>query len=136
MKKSNKVAAQQRAYYEANKDKLAAQQRAYREANKDKVAAQRRAKRSHASSGHDGAERGDAMRANLKAARRSAGLTQQAIADRLEISLRYYQRIESGENGGAFEVWDALEDLLGVHQRILRETLSKNPAPKGNRSEH
>lgn len=33
-----KVAAQQRAWYEANRDKVAAQQRAYREANRDKVA--------------------------------------------------------------------------------------------------
>ena len=39
----DKVAARQRAYYEANKDKVAARQRAYREANKDKVAAQQRA---------------------------------------------------------------------------------------------
>ena len=32
------VAAQQRAYYEANREKVAAQQRAYREANREKVA--------------------------------------------------------------------------------------------------
>ena len=38
-----KLAAQQRAYYEANKEKLAAQKRAYREANKEKLAAQKRA---------------------------------------------------------------------------------------------
>ena len=66
------------------------------------------------------------MRENLKKARRAAGMTQQAMADRLGISLRYYQRIESGESGGAFEVWDALEDLLGVHQRILRENTSNH----------
>ena len=41
--KRKKLAAQQRAYREANKDKVAAQKRAYREANKDKVAAQQRA---------------------------------------------------------------------------------------------
>lgn len=76
------------------------------------------------------------MRENLKAARKAAGMTQQQVADKLKISLRYYQRIESGENGGAFEVWDALEDLLGVHQRRLREILSKNPAPKESRSGH
>lgn len=70
------------------------------------------------------------MRENLKTARKAAGLTQQAMADKLGISLRYYQRIEAGENNGAFEVWDALEDLLGVHQRILREIPNKNPAPK------
>lgn len=38
--KRKKVAAQRRAYREANKDKVAAQRRAYYEANKDKLAAQ------------------------------------------------------------------------------------------------
>ena len=39
------IAAQKRAWYEANRDKVAAQQRAYREANRDKVAAKQRAYR-------------------------------------------------------------------------------------------
>ena len=39
----DKVAAQRKAWYEANKDKVAAQRKAYREANKDRVAAQRKA---------------------------------------------------------------------------------------------
>ena len=34
----SKKAAQQRAWYEANREKVAAQQRAYREANREKVA--------------------------------------------------------------------------------------------------
>ena len=38
-----RVAAQRKAWYEANTDKVAAQQKAYREANKDKVAAQQKA---------------------------------------------------------------------------------------------
>ena len=61
------------------------------------------------------------MRKNLKEARQAAGLTQQAMADRIGVSLRHYQKIEYAELNGSFEVWDALEDLLGVHQRILRE---------------
>lgn len=61
------------------------------------------------------------MRKNLKEARQTAELTQQAMADRLGVSLRHYQKIEYAELNGSFEVWDALEDLLGVHQRILRE---------------
>ena len=40
-----KVAAQKRAWYEANREKVAAQKRAYREANREKVAAQKRAYR-------------------------------------------------------------------------------------------
>ena len=41
--KGRKVAAQQKAWYEANREKVAAQQKAYREANREKVAAQRKA---------------------------------------------------------------------------------------------
>lgn len=61
------------------------------------------------------------MRDNLKQARKAAGLTQQAMADKLGISLRYYQQIEAGDRTGDFEIWDALEDFTGIHQRILRE---------------
>lgn len=60
-------------------------------------------------------------RENLKKARREAGMTQQQMADKLEISLRHYQFIESGERTGDFTLWDSLEDLLGIHQRKLRE---------------
>lgn len=64
---------------------------------------------------------GGAMRQNLKKARQDAGLTQQAMADKLNISLRHYQRLESGEILGAIDLWDTLEDITGIHQRILRE---------------
>lgn len=70
------------------------------------------------------------MRKNLKEARKAAGLTQQAMADKLGISLRYYQQIEAGDRTGDFEIWDNLEDITGIHQRILRDT---NPAPTSNR---
>ena len=62
------------------------------------------------------------MRKNLQTARKTAGLTQQAMADKLGLSLRYYQQIEAGDRTGDFEIWDKLEDITGVHQRILRET--------------
>lgn len=75
------------------------------------------------------------MRENLKSARKAKGLTQQAMADKLGISLRYYQRIECGESGGSFEIWDALEDILGIHQRILRELSSNHPVLKESQSE-
>lgn len=61
------------------------------------------------------------MRENLKKARREAGLTQQQMADKLGISLVYYQKIEQGSRTGDFYIWDTLEDITGVHQRILRE---------------
>ena len=62
------------------------------------------------------------MRESLKSARRAAGLTQQAMADKLGISLRYYQQIEAGDRTGDFAIWDDLEDITRIHQRILRET--------------
>ncbi len=61
------------------------------------------------------------MRKNLKDARQKAGMTQQEIADKLDIMLVYYQKIEAGDRVGNFEIWDSLEDLLNVHQRKLRE---------------
>ena len=62
------------------------------------------------------------MRENLRRARKSAGLTQQAMADKLGIGLRHYKKIESGESLGSIPQWDEAEDLLGVNQRVLRET--------------
>lgn len=62
------------------------------------------------------------MRENLKNARRALKMTQQAMADKLGISMVYYQKIEAGDRTGDFEIWDALEDITGIHQRILRET--------------
>lgn len=61
------------------------------------------------------------MRENLRKARKAAGLTQQAMADKLWISLRYYQQIEAGDRTGDFTLWDILEDITGIHQRILRD---------------
>ena len=48
-------------------------------------------------------------------------MTQQAVADKLGISLRYYQNIEAGSRTGDFTIWDELEELFSIHQRILRE---------------
>lgn len=61
------------------------------------------------------------MRRNLKEARQKAGMTQQQVADKLGISLRYYQNLEQGTRTGDFEIWDNLEDLFNLHQRELRK---------------
>ena len=66
------------------------------------------------------------MRMKLKNARKKAGLTQQQLADKLGISLVYYQKIEAGERTGDFVIWDELEDLMGIHQRELRELSEKH----------
>lgn len=72
------------------------------------------------------------MRENLKQARKAAGLTQQQMADRLYITVRHYQRIESGKTLGTFELWDTLEDMFNVSQRTLRENLATHPCTKAN----
>ena len=65
------------------------------------------------------------MRVKLKEARKKAGLTQQQMADAVGISLVYYQKIESGDRVGDVFIWDTLEDITGIHQRVLRE-ISEN----------
>lgn len=76
------------------------------------------------------------MRKNLKEARQRAGMTQQQMADKLNINIRHYQKIESGEIGGSFDTWNALEDMFGVHQRILREISDNHRGQAANQSEH
>lgn len=61
------------------------------------------------------------MRENLKKARKEAGMTQQQVADKLEVGLRHYKKMESGETLGSIELWDELEDMFNIHQRVLRE---------------
>lgn len=70
-------------------------------------------------------------RVNLKKARKDAGYTQQQMAIMLGVSTRYYTMIENGERNGSFAVWDRLEEILGIHQRDLRE-ISSDEIIKGN----
>ena len=71
-------------------------------------------------------------RETLKKARKDAGMTQQKMADKLDLNLRHYQKIEYGEITGSFEIWDALEDILGIHQRKLRELSDSHPGKGEN----
>ena len=66
-------------------------------------------------------ERVEELRKNLKEARQKAGMTQQQMAERLDIGLRHYKKIESGETLGSIPLWDDMEDILRVNQRVLRE---------------
>lgn len=70
------------------------------------------------------------MRKNLQVARKAAGLTQQTMADKLGVGLRHYKKIESGETLGSVPLWDDLEDILGINQRVLREI---HPGKEDNR---
>ena len=74
-------------------------------------------------------------REKLRVARRDAGMTQQELADKLGITLVYYQKIEAGTRTGDFAIWDALEDITGIHQRILREIPKIHPGKEDSRLE-
>lgn len=60
-------------------------------------------------------------RNNLIVARNEKKLSQKKVAELIGISERAYKFIEYGERIGSIEVWDKLEDLFGIHQRVLRE---------------
>ena len=69
------------------------------------------------------------MRRNLQEARKKKGMTQKQVASLLHVGERHYKKIEAGETLGSIEIWDLLEDTLGVNQRVLREI---HPAQEGN----
>ena len=58
----------------------------------------------------------------MKEARQRVGMTQKEIAEYLGVTLSHYQMIEQGDRVGAVDLWDKLEDLFSIHQRILRVT--------------
>lgn len=60
------------------------------------------------------------MRIYLKSARKEKGMTQKELAEYLGITELSYWRIENGDRLGKIKHWDKLEDLFGIHQRILR----------------
>ena len=82
--KQKAVAAQQKAWYEANKDKVAAQQKAYREANKDKVAAQQK---------------------SIALARKAHGMTQSGLAAIVGVT---QATVSLWETGAVKANWDKL----------------------------
>ena len=82
--KQKAVAAQQKAWYEANKDKVAAQQKAYREANKDKVAAQQK---------------------SIALARKAHGMTQSGLAAIVGVT---QATVSMWETGAVKANWDKL----------------------------
>ena len=75
-------------------------------------------------------------RNNLKEARQKAGMTQKQVAEYLKISVRMYQRIESGRALGKITHWDALEDLLKISQRQLREFSNNHPDKVVHQEKH
>lgn len=57
----------------------------------------------------------------LNKTRKEKGFSARQMAERLGISRSYYLKIESGNRTGRPEIWDAIEDIFGMNQRILRK---------------
>lgn len=55
----------------------------------------------------------------LKIFRRNKRLTQAEVAEKLQISVRQYQRIESGKSFPREHTLELLEDLFKVPHRVL-----------------
>ena len=101
--KQKAVAAQQKAWYEANKDKVAAQQKAYREANKDKVAARQK---------------------SIALARKAQGMTQSGLAAIVGVT---QATVSLWETGAVKANWDKLCAALPE----LETHRPKKPPPEG-----
>ena len=82
--KQKAVAAQQKAYYEANKDRVAARKKAWYEANKDKVAAQQK---------------------SIALARKAQGMTQSGLAAIVGVT---QATVSMWETGALKANWDKL----------------------------
>ena len=65
----------------------------------------------------------DGCKYNLINARLSLGMTQEKMAEKLNISRSAYAQIENGLRPGAYYVWDQLEDMLGIEQPVLKLSL-------------
>lgn len=63
------------------------------------------------------------MRKNLKEARKKLGMSQKDIAKAIGICQQYYSFLETGRQVGTISLWDKLEDITGINQRVLRENL-------------
>ena len=101
--KQKAVAAQQKAYREANKDKVAAWQKAYREANKDKVAAQQKAYR------EANKDKVAAQQKSIALARKALGMTQSGLAAIVGVT---QATVSMWETGAVKANWDKLCAVL------------------------
>lgn len=64
------------------------------------------------------------MRNNLRKCRTVLGYTQKQLADKLGITERQYQRIESGEQDGTIKLWEKIKVLLAQPIDFLIENTS------------
>ena len=104
-----KVAAYQKAWYEANREKAAAQQKAYREANREKIAAQQKA-------WYEANQKGkEAKPMERETVRRMEQALDGALSDIRETSNDDFRRLKMGEYRG-------LKIAAAVLGLVIRET--------------
>ena len=101
--KQKAVAAQQKAWYEANKDKVAARQKAWYEANKDKVAARQRAWY------EANKDKVAARQKSIALARKAQGMTQSGLAAIVGVT---QATVSMWETGALKANWDKLCAVL------------------------
>ena len=61
------------------------------------------------------------MRTNLIKARKAKGLTQKQVAEKIDICVRQYQKLEAGTSNGSIELWCKLKKLLNISIDCLLE---------------
>ena len=76
------------------------------------------------------------MRTNLVNARKKKKMTQKQVSEYLRVGERHYKKIEKGETLGSVPLWDDLEDLFGVNQRVLRENHPDTADSQSKRPEY
>ena len=99
----DKVAAQQKAWYEVNKDKVAARKKAWYEANKDKVAARKKAWY------EANKDRVAAWQKSIALARKAQGMTQSRLAAIVGVT---QATVSLWETGALKANWDKLCAVL------------------------
>lgn len=62
---------------------------------------------------------------NLRNERITRGWSLEYVARKIGVTKTAIHDIETGKRQGSIRVWDALEDLFGINQRILREKSTK-----------
>ena len=68
----------------------------------------------------------------LKSIRRAQGLSQEALGSKAGLSGVYISALERGARIGPVHVWDKLEAILGVDQKLLRAPDNQRGEPSSN----